>query len=202
MRQGRQGFQLDVERGYWAKSDLPGDEVDDPMSPRTRRVVPFVEDHKNCLLVEPGEGLSPAQMASLQSALKNALQVRFQLEDSELAAEPLPNGDDRKLILLYEAAEGGAGVLRQLLDDPEALPGVARAALEVCHFDQDTGADRGQAPTARERCEAACYDCLMSYSNQTDHTLLDRFAIRDLLQGLAASTVASSSLAAPSGKLA
>jgi hypothetical protein len=30
-------------------------------------------------------------MASLQAALKSVIQVRYQLEDNELAAEPLPN---------------------------------------------------------------------------------------------------------------
>ena len=29
-------------------------------------------------------------IASLQAALKNAIQVRYQLEDGELAIEPLP----------------------------------------------------------------------------------------------------------------
>jgi ATP-dependent helicase YprA (DUF1998 family) len=193
VRQGREGFQLDVERGYWAKSDVPGDGVDDPMSARTRRVVPYVEDHKNCLLLEPLQPLSLGHMASLQASLKNAIEVQFQLEDNELAAEPLPDHDDRKLILLYESAEGGAGVLRQLLNQPKALPAVARAALEICHFDPDTGADRNQAPTARERCEAACYDCLMSYRNQLDHSMLDRFAILDILRDLAGATVVASS---------
>ena len=60
-------------------------------------------------------------MASLQAALKHAIQVQYQLEDDELAAEPLPSADDRHLILLYESAEGGAGVLRQLLDRPDGL---------------------------------------------------------------------------------
>ncbi len=32
---------------------------------------------------------------------------------------------------------------------------------------------RRRAPRAREDCEAACYDCLMSYANQPDHQLLD-----------------------------
>ncbi len=64
----------------------------------------------------------PRQMASLAAALKSAIQVEFQLEDSELAAEPLPSDDDRRLILFYESAEGGAGVLRRLVDEPDALP--------------------------------------------------------------------------------
>jgi hypothetical protein len=50
-------------------------------------------------------------MASLQAALKNAIQVEFQLEESELAAEPMPLFDERHLILFYEAAEGGGRCL-------------------------------------------------------------------------------------------
>ena len=114
--------------------------------------------------------------------------VYFQLEDTELAADPLPGPDDRRHILLYESAEGGAGVLRQLIDDPKALGAVARAALELCHFNPETGEDRRKAPGVREECEAACYACLMSYSNQPDHLQLDRQSVRPLLQRLAGGT--------------
>ena len=120
-------------------------------------------------------------MVSLEAALKQAIQVTYQLEDNELAAELLPAGDDPKVLLLYESAEGGAGVLRRLLDDPAAFAQVAKKALEICHFDPDTGDDkRCSSPTAEE-CEAACYDCLMHYANQPVHRLLDRHEIRDLL---------------------
>ena len=121
------------------------------------------------------------QIASLQAAMKQAIQTVYQLEDSELAAEPLPNMDDRRVILLYEAAEGGAGVLRHLISGPRAFAAVAKEALEICHFDAATGQDRRRAPRATEDCEAACYDCLMTYSNQRDHGLLDRMSIRDFL---------------------
>jgi very-short-patch-repair endonuclease len=136
-------------------------------------------------------------MASLQAALKNSIQVQYQLEEAELAAEPLPSPDDRRLLLFYEAAEGGAGVLRRLIDDPDGLAKVARQALQLCHFDPDTGEDRRRAPRAREDCEAACYDCLMSYTNQHDHELLDRAAIRDLLMRLAKVRVKASAGALP-----
>lgn len=187
------GFVLDVERGYWQKqAQEEEEELEDPLGPRTARVIPFVEDRRNCLLIEPGIPLSPQVMASLQPALKNAIQVRYQLEDSELAAEPLPDGENRRQILLYEAAEGGAGVLRQLVDDPGALAQVAREVLALCHFDPDTSEDRRRAPGANEDCEAACYDCLMSYSNQPDHELLDRHLLRDLLLALTTATVHAS----------
>jgi very-short-patch-repair endonuclease len=198
-RQNKQqyGFMLDTERGYWAKNDqLPDDAADDPMSVRTQRVIPYVEDTRNCLLFEPSEFLEPAVMASLQAALKTAIQVHFQLEDGELAAEPLPDANNRRLLLFYESAEGGAGVLRRLVDDASALASVAREALRICHFDPVTGADQHRAPRSREDCEAACYDCLMSYYNQGDHRLLDRKQIKDVLRQLAAATVRVSPVAA------
>jgi very-short-patch-repair endonuclease len=88
-------------------------------------------------------------------------------------------------------------VLRRLVDDPGAFAQVARRALELCHFNPETGEDRHRAPGAREDCEAACYDCLMSYSNQPDHRLLDRKAIHDLLCSLASAEVKASPTAKP-----
>ncbi len=178
------GYVLDVERGYWARNQETDDEPDapdDPMSARVERVVPYVEDTRNVLVVRPGSGLDAGQMASLEAALKLAIQVLFQLEDREIGSEPLPSSDDRRTLLYYEASEGGAGVLRQLAEDPAALPAVARQALELLHFDPDTGADLGHPLGTDERCEAACYDCLLSYYNQRDHRLIDRHRVAALL---------------------
>ncbi|MCB0159282.1 MAG: DUF1998 domain-containing protein, partial [Caldilineaceae bacterium] len=192
------GFILDTERGYWARNDdAVEDDPADAMSASKQRVVPFAEDRRNCLLIEPTSALSTEAMASLQPALKNAIQVLYQVEDNELAAEPLPDAENRRVMLLYEAAEGGAGVLRQLLDDPLAVAKVAMTALQLCHFDPETGEDLRRAPNAREDCEAACYDCLMSYTNQMDHGLLDRQLVRDILLRLATSTVTASPVALP-----
>jgi ATP-dependent helicase YprA (DUF1998 family)/very-short-patch-repair endonuclease len=188
-----EGFWLDPERGYWIKRPDDPEELDEqnPNSRQTVQVIPYVEDRKNALLLRPGPTLDEVQFYSLLSALKTAIQVGYQLEDGELAAEVLPDGDNRRELLFYEAAEGGAGVLRQLVSDTKALPRVARIALEICHFDEN-GVDQGRAAHASESCEAACYDCLMSYSNQRIHRYLDRKAIRDFLLELAGSQVASS----------
>ncbi|RIK52136.1 MAG: hypothetical protein DCC57_10250 [Chloroflexi bacterium] len=192
------GFILDAERGYWERNELAVEnDPDDPKSKLLLRVVPYVEDRRNCLLIEPKVKLSHEQMATLQPALKNAIQVLYQLEDSELAVEPLPTPDERRQILLYESAEGGAGVLRQLFDRSQAMAEVARKALELCHFDPDTGQDKRRGPNSRQDCEAACYDCLMSYANQPDHRLLDRLLIRDLLLQMAQSSVEASPTALP-----
>jgi very-short-patch-repair endonuclease len=186
-----QGFPLDIQNGYW-KSDQDledDDDAADPVGQAIRRVIPYVEDRRNALLVEVHDTVAVEDVASLQAAFKNAIQARFQLEESELAAEPLPNADARRSILFYESAEGGAGVLRRFVEDPAALGTVARDALEICHFDPGTGADQRRAPGASEDCEAACYDCLMSYSNQRDHRLLDRQRIKPVLERLAKATV-------------
>ena len=89
------------------------------------------------------------------------------------------------------------GVLRRLVDDPDAMAQVARMALRLCHFDPETGEDRHRAPQAREDCEAACYDCLMSYGNQRFHQLLDRQLIREFLLDCTHAQVQSSPAAIP-----
>ena len=94
------------------------------MAPRTARVLPYVEDHRNALIFEPlsmPDEQPERFLPTLQAALKNAILAVYQLEEDELAAEPLPSAQNRRKILLYEAAEGGAGVLRRLVEEPEAL---------------------------------------------------------------------------------
>jgi ATP-dependent helicase YprA (DUF1998 family)/very-short-patch-repair endonuclease len=193
------GFVLDTERGYWAsQQDLDDQEnaETEEMSNSVARVIPYVEDRRNCLLFEPVPGGDDRFMATLQAALKNAIQVCSQLEDSELAAEPLPSGEHRNQILIYESAEGGAGVLRHLVEDGQtALIDVARTALDLLHFDQMTGEDLRFPKGSKEACEAACYDCVMSYGNQWDHELLDRHLVRDYLFAMSRGTLKVSSSA-------
>lgn len=193
------GFILDLERGYWAaQKDLEEQdsaEADD-MSNSVTRVIPYVEDRRNCLLFEPVPNRGQRFMATLQAALKNAIQVCFQLEDSELAAEPLPAIEPRNQILIYESAEGGAGVLRRLVEDGQtALIEVAKTALELLHFDPVTGNDLHFPKGSKEACVAACYDCLMSYGNQWDHELLDRHLVREYLLAMSHGTLNVSSSA-------
>jgi ATP-dependent helicase YprA (DUF1998 family)/very-short-patch-repair endonuclease len=181
---GKRGFVLDTQNGYWARNQTNDADADDPMSPSLATVIPYVQDRKNALLFEFTDRRDDATLASLQAALKRAICVVYELEDNELAAEPLPTPDDRRTILFYEAAEGGAGVLRRLAEDPGQVARVAAAALEICHYDTATGDDLRHAPAARFDCEAACYDCLMSYTNQPDHDRLDRKLLPGLLMQL------------------
>jgi Domain of unknown function (DUF1998) len=173
------GFAIDPATGRWTGSKGEGDD-DAPDTPAKQRVVPIVQDNKNALLFQfPTPELSESSMATLQHALARGLEVVFQLEEGEVLTEPVPSRDRRRAILLFEATEGGAGVLGRLAADPLALAQVARAALELMHYrDIDAAAaaasvgDLVEAPDAR--CVVGCYRCLLSYYNQPDHELIDR----------------------------
>ena len=193
-RESEHGFLLDVERGYWAtNADVQEGDQEDPLNQaRVERVVPYVEDRQNALTFELEGGQDMQVMATLQAALKQGIQKLYQLEPNELAVDPLPNLEERRILLFYEAAEGGAGVLRQVAEDPQALANVAEAALDVCHFDVQTGEDTGSAT-----CEAACYDCLLEYGNQPDHRNIDRQLVQELLSDLSRATTEISSSRRP-----
>lgn len=185
------GYHIDLETGTWAARQT--DDEDEPDSPLDKPmvVVPYVQDTTNTLLITPEQGLDLATMASLQAALKSAIQAVYYVEDRELRSEALPNMDDRRSILLFEDNAGGAGVLRHLARDPTALARVADTALDILHFDPD-GTDRGKDMRG-EPCGQACYDCLLSYMNQRDHRLVDRHLVRDILLDLKAATIETSS---------
>ncbi len=191
----RLGFHINEQTGEWVGD--PDRHEQRPDGPQVSRVIPYVTDTRNALLFEPTGDMPIEQFASLQAALKSAIQVEFQLEDQELAAEPLPSRDIRRQILLYESSEGGAGVLQRLQSERDSLLRVARRALEICHFDPDTGADLRHAPRTKEECSTACYDCLMTYANQPDHSKLNRHLIRDFLMELTKADVQASSSDVP-----
>ena len=189
MEESGSGFVLNVETGEWASrrstgGDSSGDP--DPDAVTTKRVIPFVKDSRNALLITPVDQLSIKEMASVGAVLKAAIQVVFHLEASELEVEPLPNREDRRLLLAYESAEGGAGVLRRLVSEPHIWQRVAQAALAICHDNPHTG---GLIDDEDSGCGAACYDCLLTYQNQFDHQLLDRAHAVPFLQRLVTAQV-------------
>ncbi len=192
------GFYLDPVEGKWL-SESKGDDAQtddgehDPDLARAVRVIPYVRDHRNILVLRLAEALPDDAAATLRYALERGIEATFQLEDSELASESLPDPDHRGRMLFMESAEGGAGVLRRLQAEPGAMALAARTALSIAHFDPDTGADLSVPESGEERCERACYDCLLSYGNQSDHASIDRHTIRDLLLDLAAGRTISSS---------
>ena len=132
-------------------------------------------------------------MARVRHALLRGLQGHYQLEEGEVLMESTPNRKDRRALLFYEAAEGGAGALSRLIEDPGEFRGIALRALEFVHYDPasfDAAIKDGAealTETPDTRCVAGCYRCLRSYYNQPDHALIDRRqnSVKELLLRLA-----------------
>ncbi len=191
------GFLIDPQTGKWMRLEDEATDDDAPDAARPERIVPIVKDRKNALLVRfpAPETMRLETIVTLQHALLRGMGVVFSVEEGEILGEPLPSRDDRRAILFYEAAEGGAGVLARLLDDAEALGKVVRAALRLMHFDNiDEAVQEGDASLLRDAedaCVRGCYRCLLSYYNQPDHELIDRTQdeLKQLLIDLARATV-------------
>ncbi|MFD4254522.1 protein kinase [Amycolatopsis thermoflava] len=189
------GFWLDPVDGRWLtereakeasgdSSEMPAVDADGNEKRPRKRVIPYVQDSRNILVLKLAVPLPEAVALSLMYALERGIEAAFELEDSELTSELLPPDEgDRDRMLFTEAAEGGAGVLRLMQSDPEALPTAVRTALDICHFEPD-GTDRGGQHPDRP-CARGCYECLLTYGNQLHHAAIDRHSIRDLLLRLA-----------------
>ncbi len=188
------GFNIDTVTGEWSKDEQAPAEYEKDFAKEERnidRITPYVEDRRNVLILRSASPLNEKVLTTLQYALKRGIEEEYQIEESELICEPLPNRDDRRTILFYEAAEGGAGVLTRLTTDKGALGQVAKRALQICHFENG---DNGQPQDTDSDCEAGCYRCLLSYFNQMDHKLIDRQHpdVVALLQKLANATLQTS----------
>ena len=175
------GFGINPANGRWVSADPQNGDDDTPDQAAPERIVPIVQDRKNALLIRFSEPRSWSQtaLATLQHAMLRGIEVVFQLEEGEVLGEPLPSRDERQTILLYEATEGGAGVLGQIVREPGILREVMSEALSIMHYD---GVD--QALSAEDvthlsnqddaECVKGCYRCLLSYYNQPDHEVIDR----------------------------
>ncbi|MBA2226667.1 Zn-binding domain-containing protein [Thermogemmata fonticola] len=181
-----QGFLIDLDSGEL----LTDSAVETPRPASASEATPpeslrlWVWETQDLLLVRflnPELRENDVVQTSLQYALQRGIEQTFQLEERELGVARLGEGPWKSL-LFYEAAEGSLGVLRRLMDEPSALSEVAQSALAICHYNPD-GTEQARA------CQQACYECLLSYTNQLEANLLNRQAIRDLLQQLTACQV-------------
>ncbi|MBP7096320.1 MAG: DEAD/DEAH box helicase [Spirochaetia bacterium] len=176
----RAGFWIDTRTGFWkrkrpAPDPKAGTKAKDaaPAADGYRKVRTYTTETADSVYLEPLHALNLGAdgRVTLQYALLRAVAELYQAEESEIGAT-LIGDDESPNILLYENAEGSLGVLSQLVSDPGAMARVAAKAWELCRFDTDATAVK------------ASYDDLLTYYNQRDHGLIDRYSIRNALEVL------------------
>lgn len=186
--QKTKGFVINPMTGFW-KNEGPdsletNDDVTEEDKGPTQTIVPYVQDTRNILILEPIKDpkiplLTKTTMATLQSALKQAIEKVYQIEPSEIFVEPLPDAKNRRLLLIYESGEGGAGVLYNLVNskpgEEKSIQKVAEKALELMHYEK-TGTEWSfdNLKDNKPDCIAGCYECLLTYFNQPEHEIIDR----------------------------
>jgi superfamily II DNA/RNA helicase len=168
--QKTEGFPIGLTSGDW-RSSIP--DLDDKPREEFRLVKLWTSNLADALYIEPIKplGLTPEGVITLQHALKRAIEQVFQVEPSEIGVVTVGNPEALN-ILLYEAAEGSLGILSQFVESIQTFLKVVEAAKVICRFNDS----KYLAP--------ASYDDLLSYYNQRDHKVINRFLIRDALDKL------------------
>ncbi|OPY50649.1 MAG: ski2-like helicase [Methanosaeta sp. PtaU1.Bin060] len=126
---------------------------------------------------EPPEEVDPenyeAFYATLAQALIQGLQISMNIDVDEVESFLLPKDEGKFGVLLYESAEGGAGILHAL-QQTAVLHAVVQQTREILHEFDDP----------EDQCERACYGCLCNYYNQAVHEILDRKLVLPFLARL------------------
>ncbi len=170
-----EGFPFGMTSGTWSSSKP---EATPDAKEETKLVKLWTSNIADALYIEPVQalGLSPEGVITLQYAIKRSIENVFQAEPNEIGVMTM--GDtEAPNILVYEAAEGGLGILSQFVDFVGTFGKVVDAAIQICRFDD------------KEYLAPASYDDLLSYYNQRDHISIDRFLIKDALEKLRIATI-------------
>lgn len=127
-----------------------------------------------------GEEKYSAFYTSLSVAIMQSLQITMNIDADELQYFLMPHHEDKKrsLIVIYENAEGGTGILKAL-PETDTFRTVVKEARRILH--EDDPADKA--------CQKACYLCLCNYYNQRIHAILDRNLVLPVLKTLSAAKV-------------
>jgi superfamily II DNA/RNA helicase len=172
----RNGFPVHVQSGFWTKRS----KIDDTTHPACtyQTVMPWTNTTADALYLEPLRALAITreQIITLQYALKRGIELYFQVEPNEIGVT-LVGHKDNPSMFIYESAEGSLGIMARFFHDPTTFNSIITQAIAVCRYDDVTY----KAP--------ASYDDLLSYYNQTDHGVINRFEIRDTLNQLKDCTI-------------
>lgn len=115
---------------------------------------------------------------TLSQAFIEGIEIALNVDADEIKTFLLPNPKYPRQysIILYETAEGGAGILRSIMHDKGIFSDVIKRSRVILHDDEDNPNDNG--------CVRACYECLCNYYNQSVHDKLNRHLVLPLLRKL------------------
>lgn len=172
--QGTDSFLIDAQKGIWrSESDKKNKKLSEDDLKAIKNVRLFTSVTADCLYIEPRAlQLSAEGVVTLMFALKEAIQLQYQVEPQELSCMLQGDGHTPN-ILFYESAEGNLGILSRLAADGGQWQQLIKKATEICRLDEDPN----ETP-------AATYEDLLSYYNQPFHDQINRFHIKRALEQL------------------
>lgn len=172
------GFAIDKRNGKWLTQKELEDQV---IQDNKKDVMVFVRDTSDTLYIQPLSNMeiTAEQTISLSYALKRGIEKLFQVEESEIGVRVMGN-KNKPNILIYEASEGCLGILSQLIQEPAKLKELFDESYRCMHFDPETRTETEKG----KNLPRATYEDLLSYYNQRDHEILDRYSIREVLEQL------------------
>jgi superfamily II DNA/RNA helicase len=173
-RENQPCFNIGAKTGFFkTKKQLEKPNPEDPPT----MVMLFTSDTSDVLYIQPVKSLNLSEegVITLQYALLKAIESYYNIESVELSAK-LMGSEESKNILIYEAAEGSIGVLKDIVKNPIALNEIFINAYKICGYDISTKQD-----LYPERPKAS-YDDLLSYYNQMDHLKINRHSVKDALE--------------------
>lgn len=109
---------------------------------------------------------------TLKEVLIQTIQISLDLSDKEIDGflNPHPKHEGLYRVVLFEKAEGGVGILKSLTNVNRFKEIVSRS-LELLHkYDPE-----------EQKCQIACYNCLLTFFNQRIHHFIDRRLVLPLL---------------------
>ena len=116
------------------------------------------EFHSYCLIARPNEIIDSIE--TLAYALQRGLCTALDLDLSDIGVSwrSIASVQSKRSseIILYDNTPGGAGFVKDAIDEWSHIIKTSKNICETC------------------TCERACYDCLKSYANQSQHDKLDR----------------------------
>lgn len=150
-----------------------------------REIVLYTTSYHDVLKIDcqPPSNISENEWESfyitLSQALIEGIEIALNVDVDEIKTFIAPNPAQRGTFsaILYETAEGGAGILRSLVHNEGVFESVIHCARVILHDEDDTG------------CTRACYECLCNFYNQGVHDKLNRHLVLPLFRKLESSSL-------------